>query len=164
MHGIRKAIHQTSITMPPNKLLLTALLVCVLTTAYSQHHQTEKNTVASPITFDLVLRQALSDPELTDYKMESLVMTLAPGAADTVSHRHDCELFGYVMEGEIQIALVTKEPNTFSTGQMFYEKRNILHTLARNPSQEKTTRVLLIFIIKNGRTGYTAEYAGKKTH
>ena len=111
--------------------------------------------------FDLVLSQALSDPELKDYKMESVVMTLAPGAVDTVSHRHDCELFGYVLEGAIQIALVTKEPTTFSTGQMFYEKRNILHTLARNPNNEKAARVLLIFIIKNGRAGYTAAYPEK---
>lgn len=60
--------------------------------------------------------------------VESLLMTLAPGAEDTVSHRHDCELLGYVLEGDIQIALVTKDPITFSTGKMFYEKRNILHT------------------------------------
>ncbi|HEY5748050.1 MAG TPA: cupin domain-containing protein [Chryseolinea sp.] len=151
--------------MTPYKLLLAALLAGGLTTAYSQHDHTEKNTTAAPaITFDLVLRQALSDPELADYKMESLVMTLAPGAVDTVSHRHDCELFGYVLEGDVQIALVTKVPNTFSTGQMFYEKRNILHTLAKNPSQEKAARVLLIFIIKNGRVGYTPAYPEKKTH
>lgn len=151
--------------MTPYKILLAVLLSGALTTANSQHNHTEKNTTAvPPMKFDNVMNQVLSDPELKDYKMESLVMTLAPGAEDTVSHRHDCELFGYVMEGDIQIALVTKEPTTFSTGQMFYEKRNILHTLARNPSKEKGARVLLIFIIKNGRVGYTAEYPEKKTH
>jgi quercetin dioxygenase-like cupin family protein len=151
--------------MPPYKFLLAVLFAGGLTTASAQHDHTEKNTTAeTDITFDLVLRQALSDPELADYKMESVVMTLAPGAVDTVSHRHDCELFGYVLEGDVQIALVTKVPNTFSTGQMFYEKRNILHTLARNPNHDKGARVLLIFIIKNGRTGYTPEYPSKKTH
>lgn len=150
--------------MPPYKLLLAVLFAAGLTTAYAQHDHAEKNATAeSSIKFDLVLRQALSDPELTDYKMESVVMTLAPGAVDTVSHRHDCELFGYVMEGDVQIALVTKVPTTFSTGQMFYEKRNILHTLAKNPNQEKGARVLLIFIIKNGRAGYTPAYPSK-TH
>lgn len=150
--------------MTPYKSLLAVLLASAITTAYSQHHQAKKNATAeTPIKFDFVLSQALSDPELKDYKMESTVMTLAPGAVDTVSHRHDCELFGYVMEGNIQIALVTKEPITFSTGQMFYEKRNILHTLAKNPNQEKTARILLIFIIKNGRVGYTPAYP-EKTH
>ena len=151
--------------MTPYKLLLVVLLNSGFTAAYSQHNHAEKNTAAvPPMKFDPVMNQVLSDPELKDYKMESLLMTLAPGAEDTVSHRHDCELFGYVLEGDIQIALITKDPTTFSTGQMFYEKRNILHTLARNPSKEKAARVLLIFIIKNGRVGYKAEYPEKKTN
>jgi quercetin dioxygenase-like cupin family protein len=148
------------------KLLAVALLTGVLTDVYSQHGHTEKqsDTPLPPIKFDQVMSQVLSDPELKDYKMESLIMTLAPGAVDTVSHRHDCEIFGYVLEGDVQVALVTKAPTTFSTGQMFYEKRNILHTLTKNASKEKTARIFLIFIIKNGRVGYTAEYPEKKTH
>jgi hypothetical protein len=62
----------------------------------------------------------------------------------------------------VQIGLEKKEPNDFFSGQMFYEKRNVLHTLARNPSKEKPTRILLIFIIKNGRVRYSAEYPEKK--
>ena len=85
-------------------------------------------------------------------------MTIRPGAIDTVSHRHDCELFGYVLEGNVQIALTTKELKTFSTGQMFYEKRNILHTITRNPSSQIPAKVLLIFIIKDGRDSYKAAY------
>jgi quercetin dioxygenase-like cupin family protein len=147
------------------KPLLAVLLSGLITTAYSQHeHHAEKNTTAAPLTFNPVLNQSLSDPELKDYKMESVVMTIAPGAVDTVSHRHDCELFGYVLEGDVQIGLEKKEPTTFTTGQMFYEKRNILHSLAGNPNKEKATRILLIFIIKNGRAGYTAEYPVKKSN
>ena len=147
------------------KLFLAVLFLALINTAYSQHdHNSEKNEGASPITFNPVLSQALSDPELKDYKMESVVMTLAPGAIDTVSHRHDCELFGYVLEGEVQIGLEKKEPAIFLNGQMFYEKRNVLHTLAGNTSKEKTARVLLIFIIKNGRAGYTAAYPEKKSN
>jgi quercetin dioxygenase-like cupin family protein len=132
-------------------------------TTYAQHDHSKKDTNGSaPMTFTPVLSQALSDPELKDYKMESFVMNIAPGAADTVSHRHDCELFGYVLEGEVQIGLEKKEPNTFLSGQMFYERRNVLHTLARNPNKEKTTKILLVFIVKDGRVRYTSEYPVKK--
>jgi quercetin dioxygenase-like cupin family protein len=93
--------------------------------------------------------------------MDVTVMTITPGGIDTVSHRHDCELFGYVLEGTVEIALVTKTPKTFKAGEMFYEKRNILHTLTKNGSATKPARVLLMFLIKNGRPGYTAEYTGK---
>jgi len=146
------------------KLFLAVLFLGLINAAYSQHnHNAEKNERTSPMTFNPVLSQALSDPELKDYKMESVIMTLAPGAIDTVSHRHDCELFGYVLEGEVQIGLEKKEPVIFSNGQMFYEKRNVLHTLAGNTSKEKAARVLLIFIIKNGRAGYTAAYPEKES-
>lgn len=144
------------------KSLLAAVLAGLFTTAFSQHnHSEEKKTTPSAMTFDLVLSQALSDAELTDFKVESVIMTIAPGVLDTVSHRHDCELFGYVLEGNVQIALTTKELKEFSAGQMFYEKRNILHTVTRNVSNTTAAKILLIFIIKNGRVGYTAEYPAK---
>ena len=87
-------------------------------------------------------------------------MTITPGGVDTVSHRHDCELFGYVLEGSVEIALVTKNPKIYKTGEMFYEKRNVLHTLTKNGSASKPARVLLMFLIKNGRPGYTPEFPG----
>lgn len=142
-------------------ILLTVFVGAISATTYGQHEHAvkEKADASLPnMTFTHVLSQALSDPELADYKMESSIMTLKPGAVDTISHRHDCELFGYVLEGNVEIALVTKEPKRYSTGQMFYEKRNILHTYTRNPDN-KAARILLIFIIKNGRAGYTAEYS-----
>jgi quercetin dioxygenase-like cupin family protein len=148
------------------KPLFALLLFCSVITAHSQHDHASKDTTTSPpMTFSPVLSQFLSDPELKNYKMEAVIMTIAPGAADTVSHRHDCELFGYVLEGEVQICIEKNEPNSFLSGQMFYERRNILHTLARNPNKEKATRILLIFILKNGRVRYTPEYPEKKlTH
>ncbi len=145
--------------MIPSKPFLTSLFLGLLTTAYSQHdHKAAEKATAASITFSQVLNQALSDSLLTDFTMMSSVMTLNPGALDTVSHRHDTELFGYVLEGDVQVALVTKELKTFSVGQMFYEKRNVLHTVTKNPSLKTTARVLLIFIIKNGRVAYTPEY------
>ena len=134
--------------------------VLISGSAYAQHHQ--KPADDRPVLqFKGVLTQVLSDPELKDFKMESSVMTIRPGGVDTISHRHDCELFGYVLEGSVDVALVTKNANTFHTGEMFYEKRNILHTLTRNNSHDKVARVLLIFIMKEGRAGYTLAYPNK---
>jgi len=149
--------------MGPCKFFFTALFITMLTTVYSQHTHGERTPTTMPLMkFDLVLSQALSDPELANYKMESVVMTLAPGAVDTVSHRHDCELFGYVLEGKVQVGLMKQEATTFASGQMFYEERNILHTLTTNLDKKKAAKILLIFIIKNGRTGYTAAYPNEK--
>ncbi|WP_373399995.1 hypothetical protein V8V91_10450 [Algoriphagus halophilus] len=61
------------------------------------------------MSFANVFSKALSDPGLAGFRVESSVMTLVPGAEDTVAHRHDAELFGYVLEGNVQIGLSGKE-------------------------------------------------------
>jgi len=143
------------------KLLTTTTLCFVSVFLFAQHKDHAVKAEVSPLSFQPVLSQMLSDSLLTDYKMDVTVMTVTPGGIDTVSHRHDCELFGYVLEGSVEIALITKSPKLFKTGEMFYEKRNVLHTVTKNGSTTKPARVLLLFLIKNGRPGYTAEYPNK---
>lgn len=142
------------------KTILLFAITLVSIAVFGQHNSAHTETPA--LQFQQVLSQTLSDPDLQGYKMESSILTIKPQGIDTVSHRHDCELFGYVLEGSVDVALVTKTPKTYKAGEMFYEKRNILHTLTRNGSRDKPARVLLIFLIKEGREGYTPEYGDKK--
>jgi len=44
---------------------------------------------------------------------------------------------------------------------MFHETRNVIHSLLRNPDKSSPAKVLLIFIIKEGRQGYTKLYPDK---
>ena len=139
-------------------LVITFLLTLAAHTSFSQHGH---NDTKPALSFASVLSQQLTDAELKEYKMESLVMSIIPGGEDTVSHRHDCEIFGYVLEGSVFIGLEHKEPKMFKAGEMFFEKRNILHSITRNASKEQPAKVLLFFIIKNGRPGYTRAYPEK---
>lgn len=140
-----------------------ALLCILASAAFAQHNHTPaKPTVPKePMSFETVRNEWLTDPDLKGYKLESSVLTIAPGARDTVSHRHDCDLFGYVLEGEVQIGLDHNAPELFKTGQMFFEKRNVIHSLAANNLKDRPSRVLLLFLIKDGRSGYTPEYPEK---
>ncbi len=61
-----------------------------------------------------------------------------------VSHRHDADLFGYVIDGTVAIGFDHKEANIFKAGQMFHEKRNVIHSLLRNPDKNTAAKVLLI--------------------
>jgi quercetin dioxygenase-like cupin family protein len=108
-----------------------------------------------------VLNTFLSDSDLKKFKLQSSLMTVPPSLVDTVSHRHDADLFGYVIEGTVEIGLDHKEPIIFKAGQMFHEKRNVIHSLLRNPDKNTPAKVLLIFIIKEGRQGYTKVYPEK---
>ena len=154
---------QTIIMKPIFIVYCFAIAIFTSAEVYSQHNHGTKDTTKANKPFDItgVFSTFMSDPELAKYKMESSVITVAPKFADTVSHTHDGELFGYVMEGSVEIGLNHQPPVLFKTGQMFYEKRNIIHSFLRNPDEHTTTRILLITIIKEGRNGYTPLYSRK---
>lgn len=105
-----------------------------------------------------VLRQALADSELAEYELFSQVLEVPPAFTDTVAHRHDAELFGYVLEGSIKIKLKDKPVAIFQQGEMFYEPRNILHTLLQNVEKNRMSKILLFYIIKAGRSDYQKEF------
>jgi len=143
----------------------TYLLLCLFrvfagNSTYAQHtHESTDRSVQ--VQFEPVLNTFLSDSDLKKFQLQSSLMTVPPSLVDTVSHRHDADLFGYVIEGTIEVGLDHKEPIIFKSGQMFHEKRNVIHSLLRNPDKNTPAKVLLIFIIKKGRQGYTRVYPEK---
>lgn len=144
-------------------LLCLALSATFSHRASAQHqHAAAPDKQANPLSFSPVLNEYLGDPELKDYKWESQILTVTPGGTDTIAHRHDAEVFGYIIEGKLEVGLNKETPKTYSAGQMFHEKRNVLHSFTRNPDTTNPTKVLLVFVIKDGRNGYTREYAPKK--
>ena len=138
-------------------LSLCLFLVFAGNSTYSQHNH-EATDRSIQLQFAPVLNTFLSDPDLKKFQLQSSLMTVPPSLVDTVSHRHDADLFGYVVEGSVEVGLDHKEPIVYKTGQMFHEKRNVIHSLLRNPDKNTPAKVLLIFIIKEGRQGYTKVY------
>ena len=139
-------------------LLLYLFLVIAGNGTYAQH---DHDTTKVQLQFAPVLTTFLSDPDLKKFKLQSSLMTVPPSLVDTVSHRHDADLFGYIIEGSVEVGLDHKEPVVFKAGQMFHEERNVIHSLLRNPDKDTPAKVLLIFVIKEGREGYTKVYAEK---
>jgi quercetin dioxygenase-like cupin family protein len=135
-------------------LLLCLFLALADNSTYAQHNH-DATTASVQLQFAPVIDTFLSDPELKKFRLQSSLMTVPPTLVDTVAHRHDADLFGYVIEGTVEVGLNYKEPITFKAGQMFQEKRNVVHSLLRNPDKDTPAKVLLIFIIKEGRQGYT---------
>jgi len=107
-----------------------------------------------PATFIPVLHQPLGDSALQGYSYQATIMEIEPGFVDTVAHRHDADLFVYVLEGTIETQLGGNPPVSYQQGQMFYEKPTITHAFIKNQSATRKARLLLAFIIKQGRQGY----------
>lgn len=107
---------------------------------------------------DFRISTFLSDDEFSKFKYESFIFQLGPGQSDTISHRHDCDVFVTVLEGTALIGQEFKKPDTVKTGQIFHEKRNVIHSVSINPSQDRPMKALVVFIRKDGRAGYTPLY------
>jgi quercetin dioxygenase-like cupin family protein len=136
---------------------LGAALLCGLTRTSAAQAAPARADTLRPIRFQAVLAQALRDPELAGYTLQTSVAELAPAAVDTVDHRHGAEVFGYVLEGSIVTQVDRGARTTYAAGQMFYEPRGALHGHFENPSRTERARVLILFLIKDGRPGYTRE-------
>jgi quercetin dioxygenase-like cupin family protein len=147
----------------PSTHLFAVSLLCGLSLAAGAQSSPDRAAVPDtlrPIRFHPVLTQALRDPELAGYSLQTSVAELAPGAVDTVDHRHGAEVFGYVLEGSIVTEVDRGTRTTYSAGQMFYEYRGALHGHFENASRTAPARVLILFLIKEGRPGYTRERDG----
>lgn len=136
---------------------LAVLLLSSMSTVACAQATVQAREPIRPMQFTTVLNQVLQDPELKGYTLQTSVAELAPMATDTVDHRHGAEVFGYIIEGSIVTQVNGGAKTTYAAGQMFYEPRGALHGHFENPSRDRAARVLIMFLIKEGRPGYTRE-------
>lgn len=104
----------------------------------------------------------LSDEEFSKFKYESTIFEMAPGQMDTISHRHDCDVFLTVLEGTLLMGQEFKKPDTVRIGEIFHERRNVIHSVYGNPSKDQRVKVLVTAVRKDGRAFYTPLYPKKQ--
>ena len=63
---------------------------------HAEQHSVSSKNKQKELTFKAVLEAQLSDEYLKDYSMQNTLMTVPAGFVDSVAHRHDADLFGYV--------------------------------------------------------------------
>ncbi len=78
-----------------------------------------------------------------------LTVDYAPGASSE-AHRHPGPVFGYVLEGEVQMQIEGESLKTYAAGQAFYEPRGVVHQVSRNASATKPARFLVFVVAKKG--------------
>lgn len=75
-----------------------------------------------------------------------LTVTYLPGGA-SLPHRHDAQVFVYVLEGAMTMQVDGGAPVTLRRGQTFYEGPNDVHRLSANASQTEPAKIL-VFVVK----------------
>lgn len=80
-------------------------------------------------------------------------VTYPPGGASP-PHRHDAQVFVYVLKGELIMQVQGGPKVTLKPGETFYESPSDVHSVSANASQTAAAK-FLVFIIKNKGTPTT---------
>jgi quercetin dioxygenase-like cupin family protein len=82
---------------------------------------------------------------------EGLIETVVLSPGEVVpAHRHNADVFAYVLEGSIVTQLEGHKPQTVHTGEAFYESPGDVHTVTRNVSATQPARLIVFFVKKIG--------------
>lgn len=77
------------------------------------------------------------------------VVDFAPGEVSQ-PHRHNADLFVYVLEGGIVTQVEGEAPKTVSAGDVFYEGPTDVHIVSRNASATKPAKLLVFYVKVKG--------------
>jgi quercetin dioxygenase-like cupin family protein len=98
---------------------------------------------------DAIVKQLMTRDLAGSAGKEVLMVTvqyLAGGAS--LPHRHNAQVFVYVLEGKVRMQVRGSATVTLGPGETFYEGPDDIHTISANASQTQSARIL-VFIIKD---------------
>jgi quercetin dioxygenase-like cupin family protein len=92
----------------------------------------------------LIEKDLVGDPQ-----KEVLMLTVEylPGGA-SLPHRHDAQVFVYVLQGELRMQVAGNPAVMLRPGQTFYESPTDVHVVSANASETAPAKIL-VFIIKD---------------
>ena len=86
-------------------------------------------------------------PEIPGKEVLMLTVTTPPGGASP-AHRHDAEVFVYMLEGSMLMQVDGSAPVTLRRGDTFHEAPGDIHRQSANPSKTLPAK-FLVFMIKD---------------
>jgi quercetin dioxygenase-like cupin family protein len=80
---------------------------------------------------------------------EALMLTVEyPPGGSSKAHRHNADVFVYVLEGSVIMQVDGQQPVTLTPGQTFHEKPTDIHRTSANASNTAPAK-FLVFIVKD---------------
>src|ERR1700754_4844614 len=77
------------------------------------------------------------------------VVDFAPGEVSQ-PHRHNADLFVYVLEGTIVTQVEGEAPKNLKAGDVFFESPTDVHVVSRNASATKPAKLLVFYVKEKG--------------
>jgi quercetin dioxygenase-like cupin family protein len=89
-------------------------------------------------------------PDLPGKEALLLTVEYLPGGA-SLPHRHDADVLGYVLTGEVVTQLAGHDPVTLHAGETFYEGPQDIHVRSANPDSRVPAKLLVFMVKDRGR-------------
>ncbi len=105
---------------------------------------------APPVTASPASVAALMDKDVIGADGKEVVMitvTYVPGGA-SLPHRHDAQVFVYVLEGAMTMQIRGQPIVTLHPGETFYEAPADIHQVSANASETAPAKIL-VFLVKD---------------
>ena len=79
-----------------------------------------------------------------------LTVEYGPGGP-APSHRHNAQVFVYVLEGSVRMQVEGSPVVTLGPGETFYQSPTDVHTVSANASSTRSARLLVVMIKNKGK-------------
>jgi len=114
---------------------------------------------AQPSASSAIVKQLFDNEQTGVPGKEILMLTVEylPGGA-SLPHRHDAQVFVYVLEGAVNMQVAGGPLVTLHPGQTFYESPADVHVVSANASKTAPAKIL-VFIVKDKGAPVTREAA-----
>ena len=76
-----------------------------------------------------------------------VVMVNSPPGASSPVHRHNAQVFVYMISGKMTMQVRGSSPVTLGPGQTFYEGPEAIHTMSKNASDKEPAQFLAFLIM-----------------
>jgi quercetin dioxygenase-like cupin family protein len=106
--------------------------------------------------------EQLMDKDLSGVPGKELLMLTVeylPGGA-SLPHRHDAQVFVYVLQGSLVMQVAGSPAVTLRRGQTFYESPTDVHVVSANASKTAPAKIL-VFIVKDKSAPVSRDAAPK---
>jgi quercetin dioxygenase-like cupin family protein len=87
---------------------------------------------------------------IPDKEALMIAVTYLPGGA-SLPHRHDAQVFVYVLQGSMTMQVDGSAPVTLGPGQTFYEGPDDVHRVSANASQTEPAKILVFMVKAKGK-------------
>jgi quercetin dioxygenase-like cupin family protein len=88
-------------------------------------------------------------PDVTGKEGMIETVAFAPGEVSE-PHRHNADVFVYVLEGSIITQVKGGSPQTVHAGEVFYESPTDIHSVSRNASETQPAKLLVFYVKAKG--------------